>query len=128
MSDTAVAQAQELIPRLQGHTVGFADSLAVSHAMAVAINKAGFPNSSIVVLHGEKGIQLLEGILDGSSWGESAETIRMQGAIELGNGHCVVCVDVHNAEEADTVAAVSTQCGVRSIYHFGMLVDTRLTP
>ena len=127
MSGIAEAKVEEVIPRLQGHTVGFADSLGISEAMTLALNKAGFPDSCMVVLHGEEGIQLLEGILDGSSWGESAETLRKQGAIELGNGHCVVCVEVQSPEEADTVAAVSTRCGVRSIYHFGMLVDTRLT-
>jgi hypothetical protein len=95
--------------------------------MTQALNKAGFADTSITVIHGEDEVSLLERLMNGSSWGESVEEVLKQGTLELRSNHYVVCIEVKDAEEADTVAAVSTQCGVHGIYHFGMLVDTRLT-
>jgi hypothetical protein len=66
-------------------------------------------------------------MLKGSSWGESAAEVLKQGTLELQEGHSVVCVEVHTDEEAATVVAVSRIHGGYSIYHFGDLIDTRLT-
>lgn len=128
MSINAILDVAQQMPVLKGHTVGFADTPAVFAAMTQALNKAGFSNARILVLHGAAEIPALERLLEGSSWGESAEKLLTQGRAELRRDHSVVCVEVQNAEQAATVAAVSTQCGVRSIYHFGAFVDTRLTP
>lgn len=95
--------------------------------MTRALNKAGFADAAITVFHGENEVHMLESLMDRSSRGESAEEVLKQGTLELHSDHYVVCLEVTDAEAADTVAAVSTQCGVRSIYHFGVLVDTRLT-
>lgn len=127
MSNVAQQDDVRELPKLQGHTLGFVDTQAECEAMTQALNKAGFPEAKIIILHGEAEMHLLESLMDGSSWGESAEEVLKQGTIELHNGHFVVCIEVQNADEAATVAAISTQCGVRSVYHFGILVDTRLT-
>jgi hypothetical protein len=127
MSNVAPPDDVQELPQLQGHTIGFVDTQAECEAMTLALNQAGFSNAAITVLHGEVEVPLLESLMDGSSWGESAEEVLKQGTLELRSGHSVVCIEVQNAEEAATVAAVSTQCGVRSIYHFGIMVDTRLT-
>jgi len=66
-------------------------------------------------------------MMDGSQWGESAEKFLAQGRVELADGHSLVCVEVHNDEEAAQVADVLVLQGVHSIIHFGTLVDTRLT-
>lgn len=115
------------LPDLQGHTVGFVDTLAACEAVTQALNTAGFPDATIKVLRGEEGLHLLERMVDASSWGESAEDVLKLGTVELRGGHSLVFVDVQNAEEAATVAEVSTQHGAHGIYHFGLLVDTRLT-
>ncbi len=127
MSNVAQPDDVQELPKLQGHTIGFVDTRAECEAMTQALNKAGFSNAAITVLHGEEEVHLLESLMGGSSWGESAEEVLKQGTIELRSGHSVVCIGVQNADEAATVAAVSTQCGVHGIYHFGILVDTRLT-
>ena len=128
MSMNAISEDAQPVPVLKGHTIGFADTPAVCVAMAQALNKAGFPDARILMLHGAVEIPALERLMGGSSWGESAEKLLTQGTAELRNDHSVVCVEVQNAEQAATVAAISTQCGVRSIYHFGDFVDTQLTP
>ena len=115
------------LPDLQGHTVGFVDTLAACEAVTQALNTAGLPIEKVKVLRGEEGLHLLERIMDASSWGESAEEVLKQGTVELSSGHSLIFVDVQNADEAATVAKVSTQHGAHGIYHFGLLVDTRLT-
>ena len=127
MSNVAQQDEVQELPQLQGHTIGFVDTHAECEAMTRALNKAGFADAAITVFHGENEVHLLESLMDSSSWGESAEEVLKQGTLELHSDHYVVCLEVTDAEAADTVAAVSTQCGVRSIYHFGVLVDTRLT-
>ena len=127
MSNVAQQNDVQELPKLQGHTIGFVDTHAECEAMVQALNKAGFSEAAITVFHGEDEVHLLESLMDGSSWGESAEEVLKQGTLELRSGHFVVCVEVKNADEAATVAAVSTRCGVHGIYHFGIMVDTRLT-
>ena len=115
------------LPVLHGHTLGFIDSSAACETMTHALNQAGFPSSTILVFQGPEGIPLLTHLLEGSHWGESAETALKQGTAELTLGHSAVCVEVDDAEAAATVANVSTQHGGRSVYHFGILIDTQLT-
>lgn len=127
MSNVAQPDEVQELPKLQGHTIGFVDTHAECEAMTLALNKAGFADDAITVFHGEEDVPLLVSLMDGSSWGESAEEVLKQGTLELRSGHSVVCIEVQNAYEAATVAAISAQCGVHNIYHFGILVDTRLT-
>lgn len=127
MSNDAQQNEGRELRQVESHTIGFADTYAECEAMTLALNKVGFADDTITILHGEEAIPLLENLLAGLSWGESPEVVLKQGTLELRSGHYVVCIKVKNDEEADTVAAVSTRCGVHGIYHFGILVDTRLT-
>ncbi len=127
MSNVAQPDDVQELPKLQGHTIGFVDTQVQCDATIQALDKAGFSYATITVFHGEEEVHLLESLMDGSSWGESAQEVLKQGTLELQSGHFVVCIEVQNADEADAVAAVSTRCGVHGIYHFGIMVDTRLT-
>ena len=115
------------LPDLQGHTVAFVDTDTACEAVTQALNTAGFPHSAIQVLRGEEGLPVLQRIAKASSWGESAMDLLNQGTAELHHGHSLVLVEVKNINVAATVAAITTQHGAHSIYHFGLLVDTRLT-
>ena len=127
MSNVAQPDDVQELPQLQGHAIGFIDTQVECEVTSLALNQAGFADDVITVFHGDEDVPLLESLMSGSSWGESAEDVLKQGTLELHSDHYVVCIGVKNAEEADTVATVSTQCGVRSIYYFGNLIDTRLT-
>lgn len=116
-----------VLPELQGHTVAFIDTDTSCDAMIQALNTAGFRDTTIQVLRGEDGLHLLELIAQASSWGESAEDILKQGTAELQAGHSMVFVEVKNAREGDALATLCTPHGAHGIYHFGLLVDTRLT-
>lgn len=111
----------------RGHTIGFIDSVAQCDALTTALNQAGIPNSAISVWRDDEGLRLLERMLTGSLWGESAEEFLKQGTLELQSGNAVVCTAVRDAAEADVVAAISSQHGGRSVCHFGLFIDTRLT-
>jgi hypothetical protein len=111
----------------RGHTIGFIDSSGECDALTSTLNQAGFPNSAISIWRGDEGVRLLEQMLTGSLWGEVAEVTLKQGRLELQNGHAVVCIAVHDAAEAEMVAAISLRHGGRNVCHFGFFVDTRLT-
>jgi hypothetical protein len=111
----------------EGHTIGFVNTAAECAAMTQALNQAGVSDGCIHVWQGKEGLESLQGMLDGSLWGESAEEVLKQGTDELNGGHFVACIEIQSAREAATVAEISTQYGCHGIYHFGKLVDTRLT-
>ena len=116
------------VGNVQGHTIGFVDSFTDCQLMVRSLNQAGFDQDKIRVFHGVPGIAEWEQTMEGSQWGESAENALKEGLGELRLGHCVVLVEVKDAKQASAVAAISTQHGGHGVYHFGFLIDTRLTP
>lgn len=127
MSPVPLLNEDQQLQTPRGHTIGFIDSIAECDALTAALSEAGFSNTAISVWRDDEGVRLLERMLDGSLWGESAEEILKRGTQELRNGHAVVCIAVRDAEDAGKVAAISTEHGCHSVYHFGVFVDTRLT-
>ena len=127
MTSILLSDDAQALSALQGHTVLFVDADAACDAVMRALTTAGFPDAKLQMLRGAGGLHLLERIAQTSSWGESAEDILKQGTVELHAGHSMVLVEVKNAREGDTVATLCTPHGAHGIYHFGSLVDTRLT-
>ncbi len=127
MSHLPLLNADQELKTPRGHTIGFIDSIPECDALTAALNQSGLPTAAISVWRGEEGVRLLEQMLDGSLWGESAEQVLKQGTLELRNGHSGVCVEVQDAREAAVVAEASKQHGCHGVYHFGDFVDTRLT-
>ncbi len=121
------ASPERKTPELQGHALGIVDRPADCETLTKSLISGDFPSARIIVLQGADGMRRLQAIMDGSRWGESVEEFLEYGARELQAGHCVVCVEVHDAVEAQTVAAISTQHGGHHICHLGSVVDARLT-
>lgn len=117
---------QEL-PKLQGHVLCIMNSQDVSEQMTVSLNAAGFKDAEILVFSGDEGMQLVKRLMEGSQWGEGAEEFLGECIVELEDGRTVVCVKVDNDAELNEVSTLATQFGGHGIYHFGLLVDTRLT-
>jgi hypothetical protein len=117
---------QEL-PKLQGHAIGVVDSDLACSRLSSALAASGFNASKQLVFQGEDGIHLVNRMMEGSTWGESSEHFLMQCLIELNQGHSVVSVEVEDENEAAAVAAIASQFGAHSVYHFGLLTDTQLT-
>jgi hypothetical protein len=115
------------LPELKRHTIGIFDRPEACVQALRALNEAGFPDADTYVFYGAEGIQALQEVLNVNLWGESSEHLAKQCLSELEAGHAVMSVKTETDEEASTVAAVASQFGGRNIYHFGLLVDTRLT-
>lgn len=115
------------LPKLQGHTIGVVDSPAACEPIVDAMEASGIDSSRILIFEGEEGIQLVDRMMSRSQWGESAEVFLKQARAELQEGHAIISVEVANTDEASVVAAVASQFTGRSFYHFGELVDVRLT-
>lgn len=127
MSNVLPAVESSDVLRPQGHAIGFVDTDAECDAAVLALEEAGYFPSALLVMRGEEGKAMLARMMEGSLWGESAEYVLKQGNGELSHGHSMLCVQVQTIAEADKVAAIATAQGVRSVYHFGILSDTRLT-
>lgn len=115
------------LPKLPGHTLGYIDSPSACAGLVQSLQLEGFESEDILTFQGPEGVELLTQMMKGSQWGESAETVLKRGTDELLAGHSIFCVKVDGDEEATLVASISTQLGGRSVTHFGVLVDTRLT-
>lgn len=129
MSTASVPNSQDVseLPKLPGHTLGYIDSPAACAGLVQSLQLEGFEGEHIMTFQGPKGVELLTQLMNGSQWGESAETVLKQGTNELLAGHSIFCVKVDGDKEAALVAEISTQLGGRNVTHFGVLVDTRLS-
>lgn len=116
------------LPKLQGHAIGVVDSDAACRQLSEELGIEGFGSSRLLIFHGQDGIDLVNRMMEGQTWGESSEHFLMQCLNELHEGHSIVSVEVDNEREASTVAAIASQYGAHSVYHFGLLTDTQLTP
>jgi hypothetical protein len=118
---------EQEMPGPQGHAIGFVDTAAQCDKFTQALNMAGFSARTIKVLHGDDGVSLLNRMMGGSLWGETAEDVLKQGLVELGNGHYVVVVDCEDHDEAMVIARVATLHGGRAFNYFGLLIDEQIT-
>ncbi len=110
-----------------GHAIGFVETSTECDAAVKALEVAGYADSAMLILRGEEGQLILTRMMKGSLWGESAETVYKQGTDELNRGHSILCVQAQSTAEADRVSTIVQEHGVHSVYHFGLLSDTRLT-
>jgi len=115
------------MPAPQGRTIGFVETQAECDAVTHALNVAGFPDSALMVLHGEDGIHLFQRMMSGSLWGEETEDCLKQGMKEMSNGHYTLVIDTEDRDEALVAANIAAKHGGHGFSHFGMLADERLT-
>lgn len=127
MSQTPEPDYGQELPQLQGHAIGIVDSDEACSHLASALTAGGFSSDKVLIFQGEDGVELINRMMAGQTWGESSEHFLMQCLIELNQGHSVVSVEVEDEAEASAVAAIATQFGAHSMYHFGLLTDTQLT-
>ena len=121
-----VERAQQL-PGPQGHAIGFFNTKADCDAFIQQLNAAGFSDSTLAVLDGADGIHLLNRMMAGSLWGETAEDIVRQATIELSYGHYALVIESPDREQAMSLATLSANEGGHAFYYFGEYTDERLT-
>lgn len=111
-----------------GHIIGFVDDDAAARSFVLTLMERGFSESQVAVFQGEAGIEQWTKMMEGSLWGESTEDVFKDGIAELQSGHSAIVIDVSDSQTAAGVADLARQMGGHGFYHFGVLVDTRLTP
>lgn len=116
------------LPKLQGHAIGVVDSSFACQQLSEELEIAGFDSSKQLVFQGQDGVDLVNRMMEGQTWGESSEHYLMQCLNELHDGHSIVSVEVDDETQAQMVATIATRFGAHSVYHFGLLTDTQLTP
>lgn len=127
MKVTPIIDQNQESPEPQGHAIGFANSQIECDTIIQELNDAGFANSTIQVLSGENGIQLLKRMMSGSLWGEADEDTLKQGVIELSRGHFALSVESRDRDQALVLAKLAAKHGGHGFTHFGVLTDERLT-
>ena len=127
MSSEHSPDAKPELGTLQGHMIGFVDSEVECRAVAQALNMAGVSDSQFLSSDGVEGLRLLNQMLGGSLWGETAEHVLKQGEIELSHGHFVLIVDSETREDAARLANIAMSVGGHGFNYFGLLADEQLT-
>lgn len=117
-------EGQVLSP-LSGMLIGVLDTRQGVDAAVSAINAAGIPNSEMILLHGEDGINLIERFQNGSFYfSDGPGKLFRRDQLVLDSGKYVLAIRVNGGEQARQVAALAQQHGGYGFAHFGMFVDT----
>lgn len=126
MLNTSTADAPE--QKLRRHVFCVVNSHPAGDEAAAALHQLGISETGIEVLFEEPGLERLQERMEGSLWGESAEDAYQDGISALHDGKSVLFVEAPTLDAARKIAAVLKPFGAREVFHFGDLVDTRLTP
>jgi hypothetical protein len=127
MSVKPVDDHGQKMPPPAGRAIGFVDTKLQCDAVTKALSAAGFAESTVFVLHGEDGIQLLERSENDFFMGDAESDVIQVAIKELGKGHFALGVEVNDRDEAVRATSIAKQHGGHSFGYFGTWVDERLT-
>ncbi len=111
----------------RGRVFFLIDSHAALEQSRNALHDSGVETDHMDVLEGPAGVDELKRLMSGSLWGESAEAVYQDGISAMQEGRLAVFIEVPGVEEAARIAELIIPHGAREIFHFGDLVDTRLS-
>jgi hypothetical protein len=87
----------------------------------------GFDGEHFEVLRGEQGVERFGQFMEGKQWGASAEDVYHDGLSALHDGSSLLFVEAPTREDAANITQLLKPHNAREVFHFGDLVDTRLT-
>jgi hypothetical protein len=111
----------------EGQAIGFVDTQEQFTAVTQALQEAGYAESTIIALHGEDGIQMLERLEKDFYFGDGEDAIREYSIQELQAGHYALGIVAKNRADALRIACLSEPLGAHSFSYFGTWVNERLT-
>ena len=112
------------LPSPSGRVIGAVDTKAKLDEAISALRTAGFERFE--VLYGPDGIELMKRLQGVFFLGEEEESVIKRNISELNQGHYIIAIHA-SSEGVKQVAEIAASHGVRSLTHFGMWVNTRLT-
>jgi len=116
----------QTLGKLDGLLIGVLDTRAQIDAAVSAVHGAGIPDSDLILLHGQDGINLIQRSTK-VYWffGDlPAELVRRDKSV-LAEGRYVLGIKVPNGRRAREIAALMKEHGGHGFMHFGMFVDTQ---
>jgi hypothetical protein len=116
----------QTLGKLDGLLIGVLDTRAQIDAAVSALHGAGIPDSDLILLHGQNGINLIQRSTKGH-WYLSdlpAELIDRDKSV-LAEGRYVLGIKVPNGSRAREISALMKEHGGHGFMHFGMFVDTQ---
>jgi hypothetical protein len=127
MTATTTRDHGQDLPPPEGRAIGFVDSKEEFDAVSNALTVAGYPDSKVIALHGEEGIDMLQRLQKGFNFGDGEDSIMEFSIEELRAGHYALGVEVEDRAGALRVIDLTTPLGAHSFGYFGTWVNERLT-
>ncbi len=112
------------LPHPSGRVIGAVDTKAKLDDTVTALHTAGF--EEIEVLYGPDGIELMKRLRGLFFLGDEEASVIKRNISELERGHYIIAIHASRGD-VKQAAEIAASHGVRSLTHFGMLVNTRLT-
>ncbi len=111
----------------EGHTIGFVDTKEQFDAVTMALRSAGHVDATIIALHLEDGIEMLNRLQKKFFFGDGEDAIIKFALKELRLGHYGLGIEVKDRESALEVVSLTEPLGAHSFSYFGTWVNERLT-
>lgn len=112
----------------EGNVIGFIDDKVEYEAFAKAVQEAGFAASTITLLHGEEGINLLARLKENNFFfGDSEDSVIKLSIRELELGHYAVAIAVTDHDQAVQIADLAKPHGGHGFSYFGTWVSEQLS-
>ena len=124
--DPVVDHGQDL-PMPEQRAIGFVDTKEQFDAVTQALKSGGYANSTIIALHGEDGIHMLERLKKSFFFGDGEDAVIKFALNELTIGHYALGIEVKDREDALRAVSLSKPHGGHSFGYFGTWVNERLT-
>ena len=127
MSVKPMINRGQQLSRPQGQTIGFVDSKDQFDAVIKSLKAAGYDESTISVLKGEAGVDMVERLQEMFNFGDGEDALMELSIKELGAGHYLLSIRAQDQADAVRVASLSEPLGAHSFSYFGTWVNERLT-
>ena len=124
MSVEPMRDEGQRLPPPNGRVIGAVATKATLDEAVSALRTAGF--EKIEVLNGPDGIELMKRLRGVFFLGDDETSIIERNITELEQGHYIIAIHA-TSESVKRAAEIAASHGVRSLTHFGMFVNTRLT-
>ena len=116
----------QTLDKLDGRLIGVLDTRAQVDAAISALHSAGIPDSDLILLKGQDGINLIQRF-EKAQWffSDLPDELVSRDKSVLAEGRYVLGIKVPNGRRAREIAALMKEHGGHGFMHFGMFVDTQ---
>ena len=116
----------QTLGKLDGRLIGVLNTRRQVDAAVSALHGAGIPDSDLILLHGQDGINLIQRFKK-EHWffSDVPASIFARDTSVLAEGKYVLGIKVPNGRRAREIAALMKEDGGHGFMHFGMFVDTQ---